>query len=361
MNVRVIQFVILVLAAALSPRVLGDTVAMRSSVTLSEPRAVTLGDVAVLTGMVAEGARDVVIESDPVKAARGREWAAVGVAQVETALRDAGVSVSRLAITGGTCFVRFGKAPTPQSPKAEISRPTERVAEVVDLSGPPTIKTRIANDLARQFGVANDALRIKFDERDEEFLATSADRRRIAVEVSTSSATTRAVILVRIYDGDRLFEARTISADVEVKRTVVVVAQSVRRGGEIKAGDVREEERWMSTNGAAPINTADQVTEGIVARTRVSAGDVLRESDIQQAVVVKRGELVDVLCLSGALEIKSRARALKDGRRGDRIELRTEGSKKTFMARVDGPGRVVMVLGGEDESAANASASQGES
>jgi flagella basal body P-ring formation protein FlgA len=165
-------------------------------------------------------------------------------------------------------------------------------------------------------------------------------------EVGTAAGAARAVTTVRLYDGQALAESRPVAAEVEVLRSVVVAARQTKRGDEVAADAIALEERWISPAGATPL-TAIADAAGAEARTLLNESAVIRHGDVQPAVLVKRGQIVDVLCLSGGLEIKSRARAQREGRKGEMIELRTEGSRKDFTARVDGPARVVMQLDGE--------------
>jgi flagella basal body P-ring formation protein FlgA len=60
--------------------------------------------------------------------------------------------------------------------------------------------------------------------------------------------------------------------------------------------------------------------------------------------VVRRGELVTVHCVSGGIVVKAKARARAEARQDEVIELQMDGSKKTFRARIVGPGRAVVNL-----------------
>ncbi|MCA9292865.1 MAG: flagella basal body P-ring formation protein FlgA, partial [Phycisphaerales bacterium] len=59
-------------------------------------------------------------------------------------------------------------------------------------------------------------------------------------------------------------------------------------------------------------------------------------------LAIRRGDLVQVHCLSGGLVVRGRGRAMANGRVGELIECKLEGAERSFLARVDGPGRVVM-------------------
>jgi flagella basal body P-ring formation protein FlgA len=91
-----------------------------------------------------------------------------------------------------------------------------------------------------------------------------------------------------------------------------------------------------------PLGTADVV--GQAARRRIEAGRLIVSDDVRPALSIQRGEDVVVHTLSGSMVLKSRARAMGTAREGELVELRREGSKKTFFARAGGKGVAVIDL-----------------
>lgn len=352
MKISQVIAVLAVLGLALVAR--GGTIALRSAAKIDSPRAVTLADVAELTGDDAVAAGAVVVEPDVAAAARGRTWAEVTIEQVERALAEAGVATGRLAISGSRCYVRFGAVPP--EPKADKrAAKADDGPKQIDFSGPDTVRVRVGTVLTRLFGVSADAIRVKFEPGDEDVLALPVEGRKVAIEPMTSASTTRALVGIRVYEGETLAVNKTIACGIELRRRVIVVSKDVARGRTVSDDLLAEEDRWLEPGGAALVTARDQVV-GCEALTRLEAGVPLREHDAAPAVIIKRGDIVDVLCLSGGLEIKARARAMSDGRRGERIELRMEGSKKSFVGRADGPSRVVVALDGVDKLAAETKA-----
>jgi flagella basal body P-ring formation protein FlgA len=88
------------------------------------------------------------------------------------------------------------------------------------------------------------------------------------------------------------------------------------------------------------IGDASEVV-GKLARTRLSAGTILREAVVEKPVVIRRNELVTVHCLSGSVALRVEARAMDEGREGDVIEFRVDRGSEPFTARVSGPGVAV--------------------
>lgn len=338
---RIAVWIASAMLLGLATPALADAVRLRPSARIDELRPITLADVAEIDSPDAQRLGALVVEPDPVKAARGRAWAAVSVEGVQSALRESGLNTARLAVSGSTCFVRFPVQAEAPLPQPEPAAAPVRQAQVIDLTGPSDVRRRVGEVLLRLFNAEPGKLRALFDAADEPLLSLPLEGRRVAVTPLVSASTTRAVLAIRIYEGDELVESRSIGATIEVLRPAVIVASPIRRRAEIRSDSLRQEERWLTPGGPAPVATIEQVV-GSLARSRLAEGDVLHAGIIEPGVVIKRGDLVEVLTLSGGLEIKSRARATEDGTTGQRIELRSDNSRKTFRARVHGPGRVVL-------------------
>jgi flagella basal body P-ring formation protein FlgA len=157
---------------------------------------------------------------------------------------------------------------------------------------------------------------------------------------------------VRILAGGRTVRSGTVRADVELHKRALVAARELRRHEAADAGAVEVVPMWVAPGGS-PVVEDPQLLQGRWAKGRIEAGSILREGEFEPAIVVRRGELVSVLCLSGGVEVTTRARALADGRLGDVIECRKDRRSEPFTALVDGVGRVVMSMdaGGPGEGA----------
>lgn len=317
------------------------TVKLRAQVALSPESPVTLADIADLDGADAESRSGLVLAPTASEFARGKPWREFGLAELRAALIEQKISLSRLALSGSSCTVRLAVEREPEAPAAP---PPPRVnePESPEFSGPPTIRSIVSRGLLEFYGVEREALRVAFDPRDVAFLDRVEDTRRVSLAPATTEGSARGVVRVRVFDGDRLADDRTIRADVELLRRVLVMKSDVRRKGVLGESDVNEVETWIKPGGAEPVAAMDDAV-GSVARTRLEAGAVLRKDQLEPPVMIRRGELVQVHCLGDGYEVDLVARAVRDGRVGELIELRVDGSKQTFAARVDGRARAVMI------------------
>lgn len=325
-----------ILALLFAARAAGvTTIELRASAAL-DGGAVLVADVAVVSGdeAVALGAVEV-FDSAPASGV-------VRLSDVRGALDGAGVNWGRVAMRGGECRVRAG---APRLARAE-TRAGEPAADaepgVVDLSGPETPRTRIARMLGALYGVENADLRLRFEERDREFLESYAPGRRYEARVETSRTSERVPVSVTVFEGETIAETRTVRVDARVRTRALVLTRNINRGERIAADAFRSRDRWISPAGSPVVREAAGAV-GQLARTRLGAGTALRVAHLERPVLIKRNGLATVHCLAGSVSVRVEARAMGEGREGDVIEFRVDRESEPFRARVSGAGIAVAV------------------
>lgn len=90
------------------------------------------------------------------------------------------------------------------------------------------------------------------------------------------------------------------------------------RGNRIKENTVAEKERLV----------------GLQAKKTLKEGKLIIEREVGQPLVVRKGDVVTAVYRSKGLQITSKAEALEDGARGQRIDLANTKSGKKFNAKV---------------------------
>ncbi|MFG0273604.1 MAG: flagella basal body P-ring formation protein FlgA, partial [Phycisphaerales bacterium] len=289
-------------ALALAFTASADQVRLRASASVA-PGPVRLADIATLDGPEAERLAEVTIEPDARSAGAERRVFEIQLAQVRAALDREDVHWGRVALSGASCIVRIvGDAPQPAS-EPETDAP-ERSPEPVTLDGPPTIRSRIGALLLHLFDVEAQDLRLLFDPRDEAFLATPEWGRRIDLQPNSTGSSGRQSITVRIFEGERLLEPRTVRVDARLRRSVVRLASGVARGETVGAGQVTLQELWIDPAEESPVGRLEDAV-GMLARTRLDAGDLLRVGDIDAPLLVRRGDRVTVHCMSGGVALRA--------------------------------------------------------
>jgi flagella basal body P-ring formation protein FlgA len=122
---------------------------------------------------------------------------------------------------------------------------------------------------------------------------------------------------------------------------VVVPIRSVNRGEILQSTDITLERRPRDGAGAEFVSDAVAII-GKAARRPLTAGQLIRNSDLQRHEIVARNETVTVVFESPGLVLTMRARAQEAGAQGDVINIQNLQSKKIVQATVLGPGRVAV-------------------
>jgi flagella basal body P-ring formation protein FlgA len=326
-------------------------VAMRASVDLGGARALTVADVAEVSGPEAErlGAIEVVPSASVSSAARG--VLVVDAQRVRGALERAGVNWGRVTLRTVTCVVRTTAKEPLGEPVARAGAGRDNAGgagrnepALVDRSRPDTVRVAVADRLAQMLGVGPEGIKLAFKAQDERVLEQSTAGRAVDVQPGAGAESGRIPVRVQMYEGERMVHSSTVAVEVLVRRSAVIARESIDRRETIREAAVLVEDRWMNPADGAPVGLASVI--GMNARSKVAAGEVITASDVEAPVVVRRGEQVVVNCLSGGIVVQIKARAVREGRDGELVEFTPLGSKRTFSARMSGRGRAVMDMGG---------------
>tara|TARA_R110000868_G_scaffold32400_1_gene117827 strand:+ start:9333 stop:10262 length:930 start_codon:yes stop_codon:yes gene_type:complete len=119
---------------------------------------------------------------------------------------------------------------------------------------------------------------------------------------------------------------------------IPVLARPIAAGEIIGDNDIR----WVSQRGDRvrpdSVLNPDEII-GHQARRALRASEPLRGYDLQQAIVVNRGDLVTLMFEARGIQLSVRARAMENAADGDLIRFVNLQSNRTVEAMVDGPGR----------------------
>jgi len=134
-----------------------------------------------------------------------------------------------------------------------------------------------------------------------------------------------------------------VSARIDVFGPVLVARQPVPRGTALRESDMELVERNLSNLPHAYYSDPQPVI-GQLAKRTIAAATVVTPSMLQAPKMVKRGELVSVIAETGTLKIRTRGKALGDGKAGDLVRVRAEGSRRVVDGVVISPGVVKVTL-----------------
>ncbi|MBX3378199.1 MAG: flagellar basal body P-ring formation protein FlgA [Phycisphaeraceae bacterium] len=300
---------------------------MKSVARVAPGSPVTLADVATLSGDEAIALAHV--EVLPATPAPSR----LTIAQLRRRLgEERGVNWGRITLRGSTCTVQaLDPAPKSAAPTARVGTPA--------VPDPNSVRQAVSDRIARILQADAQDLRLTFDAADDEFLNQTTTGRTLEIKPTASSD--RLPLALTLYEGDRIVASKSIRVGVLVRRNVVIAAASKSRGETIAESDVTIDEQWVGPNVKAA--TPEEVI-GAAAQGRIAAGQVILSGSIAAPMVVNKGEIVSVSCVSGTVVLTTKARALASARVGDVIQFQGLDDKRTFTARMSGRGRAVVVV-----------------
>lgn len=322
------------------PAAAQDTVHLRSVVRLEANEPLVLSRVAHLEGPMVTGIKDT--QLDLPEAGEGG-WHRLEPSAVRAALVEAlGERGSMVLVRGGTCEIRRRSiASAVPAPAAESDRESEQVPDASALVGVQSVRGHLARRIASMLNADPRDLRLSFADRDAALLDTLSVGRVVDVKPMGSGA--RVPFAVKVFEGDRLIVSGTVRVGVERRTTVAVVAKPIRRGQTLAVTDLSSDEQWLSPD-MATLTIAQAV--GHVARGPLEPGMRVEASRVEQAVVVRRGDLVNVDVVAGSVVVTVECRARGEGSMGDLIEFEFKDDRsRTLQARIQGRGRAVTTTG----------------
>lgn len=350
------------LALALAPaHALADSsIRLRSWARVSSDQ-ITLADVADIQGDDAPALMALTID---LPAPDPAGWATVDIDLIRAALKARPeFSPSTMTLQGGRCAVRVSSAgggtevsagggagdgkpaAAAHAAPAGASSRTTPAQPVIAREG--TLRALIIQRLADLYDVSTSDLRVVITGKGELDAPPPAGH-TLVIEPGASSASGRVPLRIDAYSADAIATSMNFTAQVEVRRRVLITCHPLARGDAFTPEQVREEPRWLSAGAPAPVTLAQLARAQ--ARRAIAPGSVITTTDIQSPIMVRRGEETTIHVLSGGVRLKIKARALREGRQDDIVPFRMDGSKRTLDAKVSARGEAVKVVGGDQDA-----------
>lgn len=126
---------------------------------------------------------------------------------------------------------------------------------------------------------------------------------------------------------------------VRLYRQVVVMTRPVAPGQILTHADLRLEERNLDDL-VSGFFTDPLRLVGMQMKRSIKPGQPLNRLSVAAPRLVRRGQRVTVLAVTGGLEVRVQGKALADGAQGERIRVRNLGTKRVVEAMVAAEGLV---------------------
>lgn len=313
-----------------------NAIRLRSSCRVVPGASVTLGDMAILEGPLAQNLAGVVII--PAGDVGGLNTLEVSIAQVRSALASHDSTLEgRVLVSGSTTRV-WVAASSPAADARPAPNTRANAQHATSKPGVPTVRDAVVEKIAGVLGMPIDAVRARFEPQDEDFLSMPTPGRTVAA--SPTGTGERIGVVVRVYERDRVVASKSLRVGVAVRQSSAIATTAIERGEMLTASSFRIEERDVPPGTAI----ADPSTlVGRSARSRLAPGRIIQVRDVESPVLVSRGDIVTIECLSGGILLKTSGRARGSGREGDIVSFEPLRRGRPFEARIAGPGRAVAI------------------
>lgn len=138
---------------------------------------------------------------------------------------------------------------------------------------------------------------------------------------------------------------RTVAVTVYIKMVakVLVATQTIAKSGSIDRTNTKLQDRDVTSTPADVLT--DDKTDGLVAALQITSGSVVRRSFVIQPTAIKSGDSVIIVVQNGGVRVSQKGVAMQDGRVGDTIRVKLDGSSNDVRAVITEPGLVTIQIG----------------
>ena len=324
----------LALTLGVAPRLAADSIRLLDQAG-SEGPTIRLSQIAELEGDYATTLGEVEVG----RFSEGQATLTVQLSTVRRLLTEAKVNWSDLSLRGRTSCAVSRTTGVAELAKVDNDRAvtTNRKLAVDSSRAGQTVADLLVAELVRLNQVPRSELEITFQGAadDAGWLNRSAAVGRYEIEPTTTGGLGRTSFNVRRYDPAGTIEQATLTAEVVRVAEVVVALRSIRRGEMFTSQNVGVRQVRLDGDHGTLLDSTDLML-GQTAAGSLREGVVVYADQVAPDVLVQRGEVITVACVSGSLVVRTVGRAAEQGVMGDIIAVRNEQTRETFFATVCG-------------------------
>jgi flagella basal body P-ring formation protein FlgA len=292
----------------------------------------------------------------------------VSVEEIKSILHDAGVNLAAINFAGAvSCTVNRGDvqydervalqqwidARSGKSPDNTESQPTTAPATepaaipASEKTAPPktgvgadrspykTLRDMLIEDLADRLHIPGDTLQVNFRPQDDKILALAEPTFRFQIDpVRVRNLGTVEWALVIVTDSGN--QKLKLTATARAWQNQLVLARPLSYKQVIQPTDVTERRVLVDLLTDETMVTREQAV-GQQAGRELKSGTILTARMIDPVQLVKSGQFVTITLKSGAVQLKTVARALEGGSFGQTIKVKNETTKDILDVVLTGP------------------------
>jgi len=299
--------------------------------------AIKLIDIAELEGEYAQSLGDLVVG----RFAEGQDELTVQLATIRRVLTESQANWGSLSLRGKKSCAVFRLSSVDRQGEVVIDNDravtTNNELAIDQANIGRTVSGLLIQEIIELNQADTDELEITFRGNADEaaWLNRSAAVGRYEIQVMSRSGLGRVPLKVRRYDPAGTVEEATLTAEVARRVTAVVANRQIRRGEVFGMKNVDLKEILITSDYGETLDSVDLIL-GQSAASALREGSVVLVDHVAPDMLVKRGDLVTVACVSGSLVVRTVGRASEDGVLDDIIAVRNPETRETFYATVSG-------------------------
>ena len=223
----------------------------------------------------------------------------------------------------------------------QLSGPERLTALLVDqVSVRKTVESQLQQQLAEQFFMSADNLRVKIDERFDGIEKTNLDFSTLEIESASEPELPLGRQTLSAFGLTPSGESRSIKIPVTVAqiRDLVIAKENISKGQTLNAQNIEAVRRPVK-NRHIRFASFEQVVgkkaQSDVQQYALIRSNVVRTAGLTQQHAIRRNSLVNVVVRRGPLKVVLKeAKALDNGNPGDQITLLNPKTKERIVAKV---------------------------
>lgn len=143
-------------------------------------------------------------------------------------------------------------------------------------------------------------------------------------------------------EGDRPWKL-FLASTVEIRGEAFVAARPLGRGDRLRKEMINRSQVVVNSVRRGAIKDLENLVGMEISRP-IGAGTVFTPDLVSAPDAVSRGDHVIITARSGNFSVKSRGKALSNGRIGEQVRIENLSSSRTVRARIIGPGHVEVMM-----------------
>ncbi|MCO6437060.1 MAG: flagellar basal body P-ring formation protein FlgA [Phycisphaerae bacterium] len=269
---------------------------------------------------------------------------------VRAALSKSGANLATLTLNGATrCTVR---RPTTGARQADSGRESAKTRLPDAGSGEAgatgrqvesdarTLRQAVKQHLTDELGRYGGSIDVVFDRASDQVLDLTSPPFGFQIRRRGGSPLGLTPLEIDVTNDGRIVQTVPLVTQVTLRREFVSAAKAINQGATVQTSDLTVSEVIVDRLDA-PWTDDPATVVGQRAKRFIPQGTLLTADQFEPVPLVRRGELVTLECVSGAVTIVTSGRAEADGLLGESVPVRAADARRVqYDAVVTGPGVV---------------------